>query len=165
MKTEELQKFIQNLSPELYSFAYVLIPDDLQASQLMIDCVQSFLIQKKPLVEKMALTKNKIVRNLLDETKLHLLKIVYELSKKRYQQLKMSFSDVEQNGGFFSLEFDEKAMLYLKEKAGLELDQIEFIACGSRAEILSHLYSARIKMTELIPNHELFDELENGGVA
>ena len=77
----------------------------------------------------------------------------------------MSFSDVEQNGGFFSLEFDEKAMLYLKEKAGLELDQIEFIACGSRAEILSHLYSARIKMTELIPNHELFDELENGGVA
>ncbi len=165
MKTEELQKFIQNLSPELYSFAYVLIPDDLQASQLMIDCVQSFLIQKKPLVEKMALTKNKIVRNLLDETKLHLLKIVYELSKKRYQQLKMSFSDVEQNGGFFSLEFDEKAMLYLKEKAGLELDQIEFIACGSRAEILSHLYSARLKMTELIPNHELFDELENGGVA
>lgn len=165
MKTEELQKFIQNLSPDLYSFAYVLIPDDLQASQLMIDCVQSFLIQKKPLVEKMALTKNKIVRNLLEETKFHLLKIVFELSKKRYQQLKMSFSDVEQNGGFFSLEFEEKAVLYLKEKAGLELDQIEFITSGTRAEILSHLYSARIKMTELTPNHEYLDHLESGGVA
>jgi len=57
MKIEELQKYIQNLSPELYSFAYVLIPDDLQASQLMIDCVQSFLIQKKPLIEKMGQSK------------------------------------------------------------------------------------------------------------
>ena len=50
MKSEELQKFIQNLSPELYSFAYVLVPDDLQASQLMIDGVQSFLIQKKSIL-------------------------------------------------------------------------------------------------------------------
>ncbi len=165
MKTEELQKFIQNLSPDLYSFAYVLIPDDLQASQLMIDCVQSFLIQKKPLVEKMSLTKNKIVRNLLDETKFHLFKIIFELSRKRYQQLKLSFSDVEQDGGFFSLEFDEKAALYLKEKAGLELDQIEFITGNTRAEIMSHLYSARIKMTELISNKNNFDGLESGGVA
>lgn len=165
MKTEELQKFIQNLSPDLYSFAYVLIPDDLQASQLMIDCVQSFLIQKKPLVEKIALTKNKIVRNLLDETKFHLLKIIFELSRKRYQQLKVSFSDVEQNGGFFSLDFDEKAVLYLREKAGLELDQIEFITGNTRAEILSYLYSARVKMTELISNQKKFDGLESGGVA
>lgn len=165
MKTEELQKFIQNLSPDLYSFAYVLIPDDLQASQLMIDCVQSFLIQKKPLVEKMSLTKNKIVRNLLDETRLHLLKIVFELSRKRYKQLKMSLSDIEQNGGFFSLEFDEKAVLYLKEKAGLELDQIEFITSATRAEVMSYLYSARIKMTDLMPNHIFQDGLESGGVA
>jgi hypothetical protein len=165
MKTEELQKYIQNLSPDLYSFAYVLIPDDLQATQLMIDCVQSFLIQKKPLVEKMALTKNKIVRNLLDETKSHLLKIIFELSRKRYQQLKMSFSDVEHNGGFFSLEFDEKAVLYLKEKAKLELDQIEFITSATRAELMAHLYSARIKMSEFMPDYSLGNEMGSGGVA
>ena len=79
MKTEELQKYIQNLSPDLYSFAYVLVPDDLQASQLMIDCVQSFLIQKKSLVERMGRTKNRIVKNLLNETKLCLFKIIFEL--------------------------------------------------------------------------------------
>ena len=78
MKTEELQKYIQNLSPDLYSFAYVLVPDDLQASQLMIDCVQSFLIQKKSLVERMGRTKNRIVKNLLNETKLCLFKIIFE---------------------------------------------------------------------------------------
>ncbi|MBC7537826.1 MAG: hypothetical protein H7281_03335 [Bacteriovorax sp.] len=165
MKTEELQKYIQNLSPELYSFAYVLIPDDLQASQLMIDCVQSFLIQKKVLVEKMGLTKNKIVKNLLEETKLNLKKIVYELSRKRYQQLKISLSDVEANGGFFSLDFDEKAILYLKEKAALDLDRIEFITSNTRSEVLAHLYSARIKMTALMPNNLFQNEIESGGIA
>jgi len=161
MKTDELQKFIQNLSPDLYSFAYVLIPDDLQASQLMIDCVQSYLVQKRPLIERMALSKNKIVRNLLDETKAHLFKTIFELSKKRYQ-LKMSFSEVEQNGGFFALELEEKAVLYLKEKALMDLDQIEFITGVTRPELLARLYSARIKMTELMPNQQLFTEIQSG---
>lgn len=168
MKTDELQKYIQNLSPDLYSFAYVLIPDDLQASQLMIDCVQSFIIQKRPMIERMILTKNKLVRNLLDETKSNLFQILFELAKKRYQQLKMSFSAVEQSGGFFALEFEEKAVLYLKEKAAMDLDQIEFITGLTRAELLARLYSARIKMTEVMPNQQLFNEAGNdvrGGVA
>lgn len=165
MKTEELKKFIQNLSPDLYSFAYVLIPDDLQASQLMIDCVQSFLIQKKPLIDRMSLGKTKIAMNLLNETRDHLFKIVFELSKKRYQQLKMSFSDVEQSGGFFSLDFDEKAVLYLKERAQLELNQIEFITNYNQSEVLSYLYSARIKMANLMANQEYFQEAQSGGIS
>lgn len=165
MKTEELKKFIQNLSPDLYSFAYVLIPDDLQASQLMIDCVQSFLIQKKPLIDRMFLSKTKIATNFSDEVRYSLFKIVFELSKKRYQQLKMSFSDVEQNGGFFSLDFDEKAILFLKERGNLELYQIESITSCNQAEVLAHLYSARIKMAELIPNQEYFIDVKSGGVA
>ena len=165
MKTEELQKYIQNLSPELYSFAYVLIPDDLQASQLMIDCVQSFLIQKKDLVEKMGQSKIKIIKNLLEETKLNIIKIVFELSRKRYQQLKISLSDIEGHGGFFYLDFDEKAILYLKEKAGFDLNTIEFITSTTRVEILSYLYSARIKMTEFMPDNLFLNETENGGIA
>lgn len=173
MKTDELQKFIQNLSPDLYSLAYVLIPDDLQASQLMIDCVQSYLVQKRPAIERMlqikAMTKNKLMRNPFDETKAHLFKIVFELARKRYQQLKMSFSEVEQNGGFFALELEEKAVLYLKEKASMDLDQIEFITGVTRAELLARLYSARIKMTEVMPNNQLFDDVSvdvsRGGVA
>lgn len=169
MKTDELQKFIQNLSPDLYSLAYVLIPDDLQASQLMIDCVQSYLVQKRPAIERMLLAKNKMSRNPFTETKSHLFKIIFELAKKRYQQLKMSFSEVEQNGGFFALELEEKAALYLKDKAAMDLEQIEFITGLTRAEVLARLYSARIKMTELMPNQQLFNDVSTvvarGGVA
>ena len=158
MKTEELQKYIQNLSPDLYSFAYVLVPDDLQASQLMIDCVQSFLIQKKSLVERMGRTKNRIVKNLLNETKLCLFKIIFELARKRYHQLRISFQELESHDGFFSLTFDEKAILYLKDKALLELREIEFISSTNKTEVLSYLYSARVKITEHMPHY-----IENEG--
>ena len=165
MKIEKLQKFIQHLSPELYSFAYVLIPDDLQASQLMIDSVQSFLIQKKILIDKMGLSKNKIIQNFLDEAKLHLLRIMFELSRKRYQQLKLSFKDVEQTGGFFSLDFDEKAVLFLKDKALLGLNEIEFITSASRATVLSYLYVSRIKIADFMPNNLLQDNVGNQGIS
>ena len=165
MKTEELKKFIQNLSPDLYSFAYVLIPDDLQASQLMIDCVQSFLIQKKSFIDRMTLSKSKSAQIFLDETKDQIFQIIFELSRKRYQQLKMSFSDVEQGGGFFSLEFDEKAILYLKERSNFKLTQIEMITGNTQAEVLAYLFSARVKMSELIPNQIAYDEVQIGGVS
>ena len=152
MKTKELHRFIQKLSPDLYSFAYVLIPDDLQATQLIIDCVQSFIIQKTILIDKLLQTKNGEVQNaLLDEARLQLQKIIFEIAKKRYQQLKVSFQDVESEIGFFSLEFEEKAVLYLKEKIGHDLEIVEMITALSQSEILANLYVARLKMGKQFP--------------
>lgn len=164
MKIKELEKYLQNLSPELYSFAYVLIPDDLQASQLMIDCVQSYLIQKKLFIEKLASIEQPISKNSLEEIKLDILKIIYELSKKRYQQLKISLKDVEKASEFFSLDFDEKASLYLKEKGDCNLSQIEFITSKTRAENLSYLYSSRTKMTASMADYLFQNQAENNGV-
>jgi hypothetical protein len=152
MKIKELQSFVQKLSPDLYSFAYVLIPDDLQASQLIIDCVQSFLIQKTVLIDKLQQAKSKEVESaLLDEARLQLQKIIFEIAKKRYQQLKISFQDVESEIGFFSLEFEEKAVLYLKDKIGHSLDTVEMITSLSQSEILANLYVARVKMSQQFP--------------
>lgn len=149
MKIAEIEKFIQSLSHDLFSMAFVMIPDDLQASQLMIDSVQAFLIKKAPLFEKWE--QNSFSENEIRETcKMELLKTIYELSKKRYFQLKMSLKEMEDTKGFFSLDIDEKAALYLKEKAHCSLEQCEFILAKSRTELLAHLYSARVKMAENI---------------
>jgi len=152
MKSEEIQKYIQNLSPELYSFAYVLVPDDLQASQLMIDSVQSFLIQKKVFIDKILDAKNKINQAHFEELKMSLLKIIFELSKKRYQQLKMSLKVVEQESSFFSLDFEEKAVLYLRDKMQMELIEIEYLTGLNKPELMAFLYSARMKIVEILPS-------------
>lgn len=156
MKTLELEKFIQHLSPDLYSFAYILIPDDLQASQLMIDSVAAFIIQKKSLIEKW--TASASDQQYSQDIKIHLYKSMYELSKKRYNQLRMSFKDIEDNSGFFSLDFDEKAVLFLQERTDFSLELIEFILAKTRAEVLAFLYSARIKMVSHLPVIEAENE-------
>jgi len=57
------------------------------------------------------------------------------------------------------LEFNEKAVLYLKDKAGIEQDVIEFITSSTGPEALSHLYAARIKMTEHLPYNLFQNEI------
>lgn len=148
MKTLVLEKFIQNLSTDLYSFAFILIPDDLQATQLMIDAVSAFMIQKKSLIEKWSSANESELKENSSDIKIHLYRLMYELSKKRYNQLRMSFKDVEDSSGFFSLEFSDKAALFLKEKSDFEFDVIEFILGQSKNEVLAHLYSARLHLLE-----------------
>lgn len=146
MKTVALEKFIQNLSTDLYSFAFILIPDDLQATQLMIDSVSAFIIQKGALIDKWKTSSESELLQNSEEIKLYLYKSMYELSKKRYHQLKTSLKNVEDNSGFFSLEFEDKAVLFLQERSEFPLDAIEFIVGKSKTEVLAHLYSARINM-------------------
>jgi hypothetical protein len=165
MKIKELQSFIQKLSPDLYSFAYVLIPDDLQATQLIIDSVQSFLIQKTLLTDKLLHAKNNESQvALLDEARLQLQKILFELAKKRYQQLKVSFQDVESEIGFFSLVFEEKAVLFLKEKVGHDLDSVGLVTGLSQSEILSNLYTARLRMGEQFPVQGIDSSAASGAI-
>jgi hypothetical protein len=151
MKTIELEKFIQNLSTDLYSFAFILIPDDLQATQLMIDAVSAFMIKNKMLIDKWKNATDSEVMTHSQDIKLHLYKAMYDLSKKRYGQLRLSFKDIEDSSGFFSLEFDDKAVLFLKERFDFSLELIEFILGKTRGELLAHLYSARITMVNKLP--------------
>lgn len=151
MKTLELEKFIQNRSSELYSFAFILIPDDLQATQLMIDSVSTFMIQKRSLIDKWNESLQSQLSENTNDIKINLYKAMYELAKKRYSQLKMSFKKIEDNSGFFSLDFDDKAVLFLKERTDFSFEIIEFILGKTRLEVQAHLYSARIKMVNSLP--------------
>ena len=163
MKTIELEKLIKNLSTDLYSFAYILIPDDLQATQLMIDSVSAFIIQNKSLIDKWSSTNESELVHNSNDIKNYLYKSMYELSKKRYNQIRTSLKAIEDSSGFFSLDFDDKVCLFLKEKTDFELDKIEFILGQTRTEVLAHLYSARLKMVNNIPIHPAtaVNELKN----
>ena len=153
MKIIELEKLIKNLGTDLYSFAYILIPDDLQATQLMIDSVSAFLIQNKIMIDKWSSNSESDLDYISNDVKKNLYKSMYELSKKRYNQIRLSLKTIEDSSGFFSLDFDDKVAIFLKEKTSFSLDVIEFVLGQTRTEVLAHLYSARLKMVKNIPSH------------
>lgn len=161
MKTSDLEIIIKNLAPELYGYAYILIPDDLQAGQLIIDATQNFLMRKKFFIDKML--QSDVTKEASNEVQLRLFQAVYEIAKKRFLQIKMSFNLPENENNFFlSLEFEEKSMLYLRVRAMLEIDQIEMVMSKDRAVILAFLSDARIKMIQQMSSQETGVEL--GGV-
>jgi hypothetical protein len=147
MKTSDLEIIIKNLAPELYGYAYILIPDDLQAGQLIIDATQNFLLSKKFFIDK--ILHHEVSKNVTSEVQLRLFQAIYDIAKKRFQQIKMSFNlEDNTNNYFLSLEFDEKSMLYLRVRALLDIEQIEMVMNKDRAVILAFLSDARMKMIQ-----------------
>lgn len=151
MKYSELEKYIKNQSTSLYSFAYTLIPDDLQATQLMIDSVSTFLIvngthelknissnQDDEFEEKLILTK--------------LYKHLYEISKKRFIQLESSLKNSESEGPFFKLNLDEKAVMFLNEKAEFRMEEIAFVLSKTQYETQAILLSSRMNLMNELPD-------------
>lgn len=157
MKTSDLETVIKNLAPELYGYAYILIPDDLQAGQLIIDATQNFLLRKKTFIDKILM--GNLTKEIINEVQLRLFQAIYEIARKRYHQIKMSFNLLENKNNFFlSLEFEEKSMLYLRVRAILEIDQIEMVMSKDRAVILAFLSDARMKMVQQVaPNAQYAD--------
>jgi hypothetical protein len=159
MKKMDFEKFLLQVSQDLYGFAFILIPDDLQAGQLVADSVQAYVLSKKEFLVEIFNSKNKSLSDELILIKRDLLKNIYELAKKRYQQLKLSLSESSNKEDFYSLEFDEKATLYLKEKLKWGFENVAVITAMTKSEISAYLYSARIKMIEKIP-YEIYSGVE-----
>lgn len=151
MKRIEFEKFLPLLSSELYSFAFVLIPDDLQAGQLVVDSIQAFLIQKRETIELLFQSKNKENNIEFNRIKKETLQLVYELAKKRFHQIRLSIEETEDKRDFFHLEFDEKASLYLKDKAKMTNEEIAILTMRTKSEVLASLFSARTKMLRIVP--------------
>lgn len=150
MKRIDFENFLSLISQDLYSYAYVLIPDDLQAGQLIFDSITAYLISRKDNLDTLFTSKSKDLSNELIPLKKELLKLVYDLAKKRFHQLKLSIDIKENLEGFYSLDFDEKSCLFLKDKAKYSVDDIATITNKSRNEVLANLYSARVKMIDKV---------------
>ena len=151
MKRIDFEKFLSILSSDLYSFAFILIPDDLQAGQLVVDAMQAYLITNKKNLEDFFQTKSSDLNVFFAPIKKEVLKLIYELAKKRFHQIRLSIEDISKKEGFYHLELEEKAAIFLKDKMKLNNDEISLLTMRSKSEVLSALYSARIKMIDVIP--------------
>lgn len=149
MKTSDLEIIIKNLAPELYGYAYILIPDDLQAGQLIIDATQNFVLNKKFFIDK--ILNEEVSKEVTTEIQLRLFQAIYDIAKKRFHQIKLSFGHAQDKTNFFlSLDFEEKSMLYLRIRAMLEINQIEMIMNQDRSMIIAFLTDARMKMIQQV---------------
>lgn len=156
MNTKELESYLKTLHPDLYSFSYILIPDDLQASQLIVDAIANVLIDRRELIDRILKSEKAEAEKI--ELKNFLFRAIYLLARKRFHQIKSSMN-LHNLEAFYHLELDERALLFLKHKMKWGKDQMNFVTTLGSEEIVSILTKSRMNLSR-----DLKEESELGGL-
>lgn len=144
MKKSELSSLVDSLIPSLYGFAYALIPDELQAEQLVVDAYSVFMIREKQELSLIHLeSENKERAAAKKFIQLELLSDIFDLGKKRSSQLKPILEKVKEHKEFYSLEIIERAVLYAKERLHLSNKELEEVFLMKNFQIIELLHNAR----------------------
>ncbi len=130
---EHLEQFFKTKSNELYPFAYSLLPDDLQAGQLVIDAIDLILIDKD-VADKFPIYY--VNEERLRKDQLHLTTIlyshIYRLAKRRVGQLSGSFTIPHGFGPFYRTSLESRAVVFIREKLSFSWERIGEIIGADR---------------------------------
>ena len=150
MKRSELFSLIQPLIPKLYSMAHGLLPDDLQAEQLVIDSINAFLVRESSTVLKRELkaTDKKEIQLLRRNYFKSILRNLSDIGSRRSSQLKeqMLLQRPADYEAFYSLEPKIRLALKLRFEANFSVDEIQDILEIPRYEVIEKLHNGRYLM-------------------
>lgn len=147
MKRKEIFSLLSPLSEKLYRFAYTLIPDDLQAEQLVIDSFNAYILkERKKLISKEIDPNNKkdvqLQRRISFKGILqYMLEIGVRRSVQLSEQLKVSRPDGY--GPYYSLEPKVRFVISLRYDAQFSVDEIEEIVQMPRYEVIEKIHNGR----------------------
>lgn len=148
MKIDDLEILTSSLIPKLYSFAFAMINEESMAEQIVIDAYSVFLVKDKNFIENFKYEDSKkekvsIKRYLF----INLLREVYEMSLKRKAHskylLKKRFDEYD---AFYSLESQQKAVLFLKENFEFSIEMIQETLQLEKYQVVECLYNSRQRL-------------------
>ena len=145
LSRNDIESYLQSLNPELFSFAYAIVPDDLQAQQIVIDAIfNAFGVEKEVMVRLCTgPLPDKEPEFVFDEIKIIVMRHIYRIARKRSDQLKAILFVNSDKSPFFSLSHQERATIYLKHKLKWSIDVIGGVLERSNTEVLIALNNGR----------------------
>lgn len=150
MKNVELESIIQNLTQRMYQYAFCLVPDELQAEQIVIDATSVYLMKEKNFLnsfdQELATKKEKLLfkRNL----HLNLMKEVWNLGRKRGLELNPHMKTPEKFTRFYELDLVQRSALFLKDSQEYKWEDISFIQDAKKYQLIEKIYQAREHLLE-----------------
>lgn len=147
MKRIDFYHLVQPLTEKLFTFAYTLLPDDLQAEQLVIDGVNAFLLkEKKNLLNKEVDQSNKKDVQLYKRYLLKgILRYMSTIGVRRANQLseQMRLSRPEEFAPYYSLDPKVRLILKLRYEAQFSVEEIGEIVQIPRFEVIEKIHNGR----------------------
>lgn len=147
MKRSQFYQLIEPLTDRLYRFAYSLIPEELQAEQLVIDGLNAYLLKEKKNVlnREVDMTVKKDLQILRRYYFKGILRHMSEIGLRRSVQLmeQMKVTRPEEFQAFYNLEPKLRMILSLRFDAQLNVEEIEEIGLMAKYEVIERLHNGR----------------------
>lgn len=152
MKRKDFYQLVLPLTDKLYRVAYALIPDDLQAEQLVIDGMNAFLLKERKslLFRDVDLNNKKETQPLRRHYYKGILRYLCDIGIRRSTQLteQMQLSRPEEYGAFYALEAKARLVLSLRYEAQFSVEEIEDILFAPRYEIIEKIHNGRFLLLD-----------------
>jgi hypothetical protein len=149
--TNHFEQFITKKSTQVYPFAFALVPDDLQASQLVIDAIGLMQIDSSISPKLVNYYSNE---ECLREDQIaitnNLLSHIYRLAKRRISQLNGSCIIPEGHGPFYRTPMNERAILFLREKFSFSWERVAVVISGKKIEVIQDYHLGVNSINELL---------------
>ncbi len=148
MKRKDFFQLLQPLTDKLYRLAHNMLPDDLQAEQLVIDSLNAYLIKEKKQIlaatELDALTKKDIQLQRRYYLK-GLFRYMSEIGVRRSMQLmdQMKYNRPQDFQSFYGLEPKVRLVITLRYDFQFTVEEIEDITGMPRYEVIEKLHNGR----------------------
>ncbi len=154
-------KTLEQLAHQNYPFAYALLPDELMATQLLIDSITKMAVIWRDLNEEIPPE---------EAIELDLQKNAYELSLIRSEHFKDSrqldsFAHSEEDSAFYILGIKERACLFLRDHLKKSFQEISYILSLGYEEVLALCHRSRAEFVDLIENTESLEDSSMGGAS
>ncbi|MCY4524279.1 MAG: hypothetical protein OXB84_06035 [Halobacteriovoraceae bacterium] len=143
MQSNRLEVFLKGLNSELFSFSHALIPDDLQAQQLVVDAVHLLTVEEWELMLDYLSLKENQGMSISFQLKKVAYKIVFNMAKRRLEQLKGGLRGLSEYAPFFVLDINQRAVLFLKYKTNFGFKFMEEIVEKDYYQIIEILNKSR----------------------
>ncbi len=143
MNRKEFTWMTQPLTQKLYALAFGLLPDDLQAEQLVIDSVNAYLLKERRNVLKIEvdfennrdvlLTRKKILKGIIR----HMSDIGYRRSAQLTMEPQGRFKT------FYQLDPKIRLILKMRFETQLSVEDIEEVLQMPRFEVIEKIHNGR----------------------
>lgn len=147
MKRKDFYQIALPLTEKLYRFAYTLIPDDLQAEQLVIDSINAYLLKERKSIMKreVDMTSKKDTQLIRRTYFKSILKHLCDIGVRRSLQLseQMKVLRPKEFAPFYSLEPKVRFVISLRYEAQFSVEEIEEIVQMPRYEVIEKIHNGR----------------------
>ncbi len=145
MKRKDFFQLVRPVTEKLYRVAYTIIPDDLQAEQLVIDSFNAFLIKEKKMILASREYESMSKKELLVKRRTIFKNILFHMTQigvRRSGQL----TDQTQQTDFktyFGLEAKVRLVMTLRFDFQFTVEEIEEITGMIKYEVIEKLHNGR----------------------